>query len=86
MFDVNGLKLVNDSFGHDLGDALLKKSAEAIKKACREEDIIARIGGDEFVILLPRLQRLKQRRSQIILKSWHLMKRRQIWSCPFLWV
>ena len=54
MFDVNGLKLVNDSFGHDLGDILLKKSAEAIKKACREKDIAARIGGDEFVILLPK--------------------------------
>ena len=54
MFDVNGLKLVNDSFGHDLGDALLKKSAEAIKKACREDDIAARIGGDEFVVLLPK--------------------------------
>jgi diguanylate cyclase (GGDEF)-like protein/PAS domain S-box-containing protein len=54
MFDVNGLKLVNDSFGHDLGDELLKRAAETIKKACREDDIIARIGGDEFVLLLPK--------------------------------
>lgn len=54
MFDVNGLKLVNDSFGHDLGDELLIKAAETIKKACREDDIIARIGGDEFVLLLPK--------------------------------
>ena len=53
MFDVNGLKLVNDSFGHDLGDVLLNKAAETIKKACREDDIIARIGGDEFVLMLP---------------------------------
>ena len=54
MFDVNGLKLVNDSFGHDLGDVLLNKAAETIKKACREDDIIARIGGDEFVLILPK--------------------------------
>jgi diguanylate cyclase (GGDEF)-like protein/PAS domain S-box-containing protein len=54
MFDVNGLKLVNDSFGHDFGDELLRKAAETIKKACRENDIIARIGGDEFVLLLPK--------------------------------
>ena len=52
MCDVNGLKLINDSFGHDSGDSLLKKAAKTIRKVCREEDIVARIGGDEFVILL----------------------------------
>lgn len=54
MADVNGLKLVNDSFGHAAGDELLKKVSEIIKKGCRYNDIIARLGGDEFVILLPK--------------------------------
>lgn len=52
--DVNGLKLTNDAFGHSLGDSLLKKVAEVFKKECRTEDVIARIGGDEFVFLLPK--------------------------------
>jgi len=54
MADVNGLKLVNDSFGHAIGDELLKKVVEVIVKGCRTEDIVARLGGDEFVILLPK--------------------------------
>jgi diguanylate cyclase (GGDEF)-like protein/PAS domain S-box-containing protein len=54
MGDVNGLKLANDVFGHEEGDKLLKKAAEVIQKSCRKEDIIARWGGDEFLILLPR--------------------------------
>jgi diguanylate cyclase (GGDEF)-like protein/PAS domain S-box-containing protein len=53
MIDVNGLKLVNDAFGHKTGDALLKKVAEILTRECRGDDIIGRIGGDEFVILLP---------------------------------
>ncbi|WP_422124497.1 diguanylate cyclase [Planococcus sp. X10-3] len=52
--DVNGLKLINDSFGHSMGDVLLKKAAEVIKRGCRQEDIVCRIGGDEFVMLLPK--------------------------------
>jgi len=53
MGDLNGLKLINDSFGHQVGDQLLVKAAEVIKKACDKDEIIARIGGDEFVILIP---------------------------------
>ena len=54
MADVNGLKLTNDAFGHQAGDALLKTVANALKKACRPSDIVARVGGDEFVLLLPK--------------------------------
>jgi diguanylate cyclase (GGDEF)-like protein/PAS domain S-box-containing protein len=53
MADLNGLKLVNDTYGHDTGDELLKTAATIIRNSCREEDIISRWGGDEFVILLP---------------------------------
>ncbi len=52
--DVNGLKLINDSLGHAEGDKLLKAVSEILKTCCRKSDIIARIGGDEFAILLPR--------------------------------
>lgn len=51
--DVDGLKQVNDQFGHTVGDRLLKRMASVFKNAVRGGDIVARLGGDEFVILLP---------------------------------
>jgi diguanylate cyclase (GGDEF)-like protein len=51
--DINNLKIINDIFGHDQGDQLIKKVAEIFKEVCREEDVITRWGGDEFIILLP---------------------------------
>ncbi len=50
--DVNGLKLTNDSFGHSVGDELLKKAAELMKMGCRNSDKLIRVGGDEFLIVL----------------------------------
>ncbi|MGE4485945.1 MAG: PAS domain S-box protein, partial [Oscillospiraceae bacterium] len=54
MGDVNGLKITNDVFGHETGDKLLQKVAETLQESCRSGDIIARWGGDEFLILMPR--------------------------------
>jgi diguanylate cyclase (GGDEF)-like protein len=54
MGDINGLKLINDGFGHSKGDEVLIDIADILKNCCREEDIVARLGGDEFGILLPK--------------------------------
>lgn len=51
--DVDGLKLVNDTMGHEKGNELLKASAEVLKKALRSTDVLVRMGGDEFVAILP---------------------------------
>jgi diguanylate cyclase (GGDEF)-like protein/PAS domain S-box-containing protein len=51
--DINGLKLINDAFGHEEGDKLLVEMAKILRACCRDKDIICRIGGDEFCILLP---------------------------------
>ncbi|MES0341445.1 MAG: HD domain-containing phosphohydrolase, partial [Candidatus Humimicrobiaceae bacterium] len=54
MGDADGLKLINDTFGYEKGDALLVNIGKIIEDTCREEDIIARWGGDEYAILFPR--------------------------------
>jgi diguanylate cyclase (GGDEF)-like protein/PAS domain S-box-containing protein len=48
--DLNGMKLINDQYGHEAGDRALRDTAGLLKKACREVDVIARFGGDEFVV------------------------------------
>lgn len=79
--DVNGLKLVNDTYGHAVGDKLIKKTANLLKNNLRKKDILARFGGDEFSILLPKtseedakkiLRKIKSKSNQITIKDFNL--------------
>jgi len=53
MVDINGLKVINDTFGHYEGDKLLQHFASLLNSISRKGDVVARLGGDEFAILLP---------------------------------
>jgi len=53
VIDLNELKYINDNFGHEAGDELIKRAADILKKSIRGEDCLARLGGDEFAIVVP---------------------------------
>jgi diguanylate cyclase (GGDEF)-like protein len=69
MADLNGLKKVNDGDGHAAGDALIQRAAQVFKDAFRAADIIARVGGDEFAILLPDTDTASAQQSLLRVKS-----------------
>ena len=73
--DVNGLKTINDAFGHQYGDKLVKTAAGIFMAECRGDDIIARIGGDEFVMILPKTDLETAERVAIRVKNKINMKK-----------
>ena len=84
MIDVDGLKWVNDHHGHHAGDELLQRVAGLLKSAFRPEDMVARMGGDEFVVVLPltaepaarlalrRLEEILEKHNQLFPPEQHL--------------
>ena len=82
LFDLDDFKIVNDSFGHEIGDLLLIKFTELVGKCKRDTDTLARLGGDEFALLLPNTS---SEHSQIIINKivnylsiTHLIKNNEI--------
>jgi diguanylate cyclase (GGDEF)-like protein len=53
LIDIDNFKVINDTHGHDVGDAVLKNVSEAIKKSLRAQDVACRTGGDEFTVICP---------------------------------
>jgi diguanylate cyclase (GGDEF)-like protein/PAS domain S-box-containing protein len=69
--DIDGFKDVNDSYGHEFADLLLRAIAQRLAKSVRQSDTVARIGGDEFVIILDPAQQI--RADTVALKVLHLL-------------
>ncbi|MDD3169901.1 MAG: diguanylate cyclase [Eubacteriales bacterium] len=86
--DINGLKMTNDAFGHYAGDELLKKFTSILNKTLRPEDMAARIGGDEFVLLLPQTDSVSAERivNQIKAGIRHSKSENAVLSVSFGWV
>ncbi|WP_235496992.1 GGDEF domain-containing protein [Aneurinibacillus migulanus] len=59
VIDINDFKRINDTYGHETGDQVLEYISGLLRKATRKEDMIIRIGGDEFVILIPSTQKIE---------------------------
>ncbi len=53
LMDIDSFKAINDSYGHDVGDAVLKEFADTVRHTLRDVDMVGRIGGEEFAVLLP---------------------------------
>lgn len=77
--DINGMKLINDAYGHEDGNILIKKTAEAFLRCCRSCDVVIRTGGDEFSVFLPNtdeydadnlIKQIKVQMKSSVQKAW----------------
>lgn len=81
--DINGIKLMNDAFGHEAGDRMIMQTAQIMRKYCREGEIIARTGGDEFSILMPKTPRKTALKRMEEIKDSFMVHNRRILNEAF---
>ena len=67
--DLDGFKQVNDRFGHLVGNVVLRSVASGLKQTCREYDYVARMGGDEFVIIMPGFDAAAMKEKSLLFQS-----------------
>ena len=78
--DMDGLKIMNDTYGHDMGDLAIKTQAKVLKQTFRANDIIARLGGDEFVVIaigmgadtIPKIRKKIEKTNKLLSKEQKL--------------
>lgn len=78
--DMDGLKIMNDTYGHDMGDLAIKTQAKVLKQTFRANDIIARLGGDEFVVIaigmgtdtIPKIRKKIEKTNKVLSKEQKL--------------
>jgi len=68
LIDLDGFKPINDTYGHQAGDAILVEVAERLQSSVRSEDVVGRLGGDEFIVLIHRLGADRQIANQKVLR------------------
>ncbi|MCD6323379.1 MAG: PAS domain-containing protein, partial [Clostridiales bacterium] len=78
--DINGLKMINDTAGYSTGDRILMKTARILKSVCQDGDFLARIGGDDFILILPRTVKSQ---AQIIINDLHDLFNKANAEVPF---
>ncbi len=71
--DLDGLKETNDSFGHEIGDKLIQYFAQSFSKVIRPQDIVSRLGGDEFTIILTELEKPYENTQEICQRIFHTL-------------
>ena len=85
LIDVDDFKLINDRYGHMFGDAVLQEISSVLTRVLRKEDVISRIGGDEFLIFMKDIRRVDilKSRAEKIRESFQSMFRQNMTSCEF---
>ena len=70
MIDINDFKLINDEFGHEAGDKILKRVGDCLLSLARDQDLVFRIGGDEFCLVVPTQSNINQLIEQRIIYNF----------------